>query len=439
MNAIRHPGASERSIRRHVIGGIALVAFLVAGVGGWAATTELSGAVIAQGTLVVDSNVKKVQHPTGGVVGQLNVKDGDRVKAGDVLVRLDETVTRANLAIVTKNLDELTARQARDEAERDGEAAVAFPKELLDRVASDPDVAHLVTGETKLFETRLASRDGQRAQLRERVAQLRQQIEGLTQQVAAKGSEIELIQPELEGVKDLWRKNLVQINRVTSLQRDGARLEGERGQLMASTAEAKGKIAETELQILQIDQDMRTDVGKDLAEIRGKRSEYVERRISAEDQLKRVDIRSPQDGIVHQLAVHTVGGVITANGEPIMLIVPEDDALRVEAKVQPQDIDQLHIGQVAVLRFSNFNQRTTPEVDGIVSVVSADTTQEPKTGTSYYTVYIKLPPEQIARLGAVHLVPGMPVEAFVQTNARTVMSYLIRPMREQVMRAFREK
>lgn len=435
----RRSAPPERSIRRHVIGGIALVAFLVAGVGGWAGTTELSGAIIAQGTLVVDSNVKKVQHPTGGVVGQLNVKEGDRVRAGDVLLRLDETVTRANLAIVTKNLDELSARQARDEAERDGDDQVNFPRELADRAPSDPDVAHLVSGETKLFETRRASRDGQRAQLRERVAQLRQQIEGVTQQIAAKASEIELIQPELEGVKELWRKNLVQINRVTSLQRDGARLEGERGQLLSSAAEAKGKIAETELQILQIDQDMRTEVAKDLAEIRGKRSEYVERRISAEDQLKRIDIRSPQDGIVHQMSVHTVGGVITANGEPIMLIVPEDDVLRVEAKVQPQDIDQLHVGQTALLRFSNFNQRTTPEVDGLVSVVSADTTQDQKSGASFYTVYIRLPPEQLARLGSVHLVPGMPVEAFVQTSARTVMSYLLRPMQEQVMRAFREK
>lgn len=431
--------SSMRSIRKHLVGGIAIVAFLVAGVGGWASTTELAGAVIAPGILVVDTSVKKVQHPTGGVVGQLNVRDGSRVKLGDVLLRLDDTVTRANLAIVTKNLDELAARQARDEAERDGDAQITFPPDLLERAATSPDVARLIQGERRLFETRRQSRDGQRAQLRERIAQLRQQVDGLTQQAAAKQTEIDLIQPELEGVKELWRKGLVQINRVTSLQRDAARLEGERGQLVAATAESRGKIVETELQILQIDQDMRSDVGKELAEIRGRTSEYVERKVSAEDQLKRIDIRAPQDGTVHQLSVHTVGGVITAQGEPIMLIVPEADALRVEAKIQPQDVDQLHIGQRAVLRFSSFNQRTTPELNGEVSLVSADISQDQKTAASFYTVHIRISPEEISRLGALKLVPGMPVEAFVQTSPRTVMSYLVRPLHDQVMRAFREK
>jgi HlyD family secretion protein len=431
--------STRRSIRRHLVGGVAVVVFLVAGVGGWASTTELSGAVIAPGMLVVDTSVKKVQHPTGGVVGQLNVRDGDRVKQGDVLLRLDETVTRANLSIVTKNLDELAARQARDEAERDGADRITFPEDLLERAKASPEVARLIAGETKLFEIRRNSREGQRAQLRERVAQLQQQIDGLTQQTRAKQTEIDLIQPELEGVRELWKKGLVQINRVTSLQRDAARLEGERGQLIAATAEAKGKIVETELQILQIDQEMRSEVGKELAEIRGKTSEFVERKVAAEDQLKRIDIRAPQDGIVHQLSVHTVGGVITAQGEPIMLIVPEADALRVEAKIQPQDVDQLHIGQRALLRFSNFNQRTTPELNGAVSLISADVSHDQKTAATFYTIHIKIPPEEIKRLEGLRLVPGMPVEAFVQTSPRTVMSYLVRPLQDQLMRAFREK
>lgn len=430
---------SRRAITRHLLGGVALVAFLVVGVGGWAGTTEVSGAVIAQGTLVVDSSVKKVQHPTGGIVGELRVKDGDRVKSGDILIRLDETVTRANLAIVTKNLDELAARQTRNEAERDGTTALVFPAELGARAGSDPEVARLIAGETRLFETRRMARDGQRAQLRERVAQLRQQIEGLTQQTGAKQSEIELIRQELEGVRELWRKNLVQISRMTALQRDAARLEGERGQLIAATAEAKGKIAETELQILQVDQEMRSEVGKELAEIRAKQSEYTERRISAEDQLKRIDIRAPQDGFVHQLAVHTVGGVITGQGEPLMLIVPEDEALRVEARVQPQDIDQMHLGQKATVRFSAFNQRTTPEVEATVSMVAADVSQDQKTGASFYTIYIKVPPSELDRLGAVKLIPGMPAEAFVQTSSRTVISYLTKPLYEQITRSFREK
>ncbi|NNM70916.1 HlyD family type I secretion periplasmic adaptor subunit [Enterovirga aerilata] len=430
---------TTRSLRNHLAAGVAVATFLVAGVGGWAATTELSGAVIAPGMLVVDSNVKKVQHPTGGVVGELRVRDGDRVKSGDVLLRLDETVTRANLAIVTKNLDELAARQARDEAERDGEDKITFPPDLLERAETSPEVARLIAGEAKLFELRRSSREGQRAQLRERIAQLNQQIDGLIQQTRAKQTEIDLIQPELEGVRELWKKGLVQINRVTSLQRDAARLEGERGQLVAATAEARGKVVETELQILQIDQDMRSEVGRELAEIRGKTSEFVERKVAAEDQLRRVEIRAPQDGIVHQLSVHTVGGVITAQGEPIMLIVPEADALRVEAKIPPHDIDQLHVGQRAVLRFSSFNQRTTPELNGEVTLVSADVSQDQKTAATFYTVHIRIPPEEIRRLEGLRLVPGMPVEAFVQTTPRTVMSYLVRPLQDQLMRAFREK
>ena len=429
----------KRSIRSHLVFGVASVAFLLVGVGGWASTTELSGAVIAPGMLVVDSSVKKVQHPTGGVVGQLNVRDGDRVKAGDVLVRLDETVTRANLAIVTKNLDELAARRARDEAERDGRTAVDFPPDLLERAATEPEVARVIEGEARLFEIRRASRDGQRAMLRERVSQLAKQTEGLTQQAEAKRHEIELIAPELAGVRDLWSKGLIQIGRVNALERDATRLQGERGQLLASMAEVRGKTAEVELQILQIDADMRSEVSKDIAEIRGRYSEYVERRISAEDQLKRIDIRSPQDGTVHQLSVHTVGGVVAPNGEPLMMIVPAADLLRVEARISPQDVDQLHVGQHAVLRFSNFNQRTTPELNAEVSLVSADVSMDPKTGSTYYTIHIRIPPDELARLGGLKLVPGMPVEAFVQTGARTVISYLTRPLQDQMMRAFREK
>ena len=430
--------ASRASIRKHLLAGVAATAFLALGVGGWASTTELTGAVIAPGSLVVDTNVKKVQHPTGGVVGQVNVRDGDRVKSGDVLLRLDDTITRANLSIVTKNLDELMARQARDEAERDGAERIAFPAELTDRTA-EPDVARLLAGETRLFETRRATRDGQRAQLRERIAQLRQQTVGLTQQAAAKETEIGLIRQELEGVRELWRKNLVQINRVTSLERDTARLEGERGALISSTAEIKGKIAEVELQVLQVDQEMRSEVGRELAEIRGKISEYMERRTAAQDQLKRVDIRAPQDGFVHQLAVHTVGGVINAQGEALMLIVPESDSLRVEVRVAPQEIDRVYLGQRAVIRFTNFNSRLTPEINGEVTVISADVTTEQRSGMSFYTVHMKAPPEEIARLGGVKLVPGMQVESFIQTQPRTVMSYLVRPLADHLERAFRER
>jgi len=426
---------SQRSIRRHLICGIAIVALLAGGVGGLAATTELAGAVIASGLVVVDSNVKKVQHPTGGVVGELRVRDGDKVKAGDIVVRLDETITQANLAIVVKSLNELQARLARLEAERDNIDKIVFPGELLGRGA-DADVARTLAGEKNLFEFRRSARAGQKAQLRERIAQLKEEIQGLSGQTAAKKREIELIGQELEGVRDLWRKNLVQIQRVTALERDAVRLGGELGQLMAATAQAKGKISEIELQILQIDQDLRSEVAKDLREAQGKIAELVERKVAAEDQLKRIDIRAPQDGMVHQSTVHTVGGVIVA-GEAIMVIVPQTDELTVESKLNPQDIDQVRIGQNAVLRFSSFNQRTTPELNGEVTRVSGDLTTDQRTGASYYTVRISLSEQELARLGGLRLIPGMPVEAFIQTGDRTVLSYLTKPFTDQASRAFR--
>jgi HlyD family secretion protein len=413
------------------------VAFLAIGLGGWASTAEISGALIAQGSLVVDSNVKKVQHPTGGVVGEVRVRDGDRVKAGDILVRLDETVTRANLAIVTKGLTELYARKARLAAERDGAETVAVPKELASRI-DDPDVEESLGSERKLFELRRKARLGQKDQLQQRVKQLNEQITGQTAQQDAKSKEMSLIDQELQGVRDLWAKNLVQINRLTSLEREEARLQGERGQLVAAAAEIKGKIVETQLQIIQVDQDLSSDVAKELREADSKIGEYVERKVTAEDQLRRTDLRAPQDGIVFQLTANTVGGVIAA-GDPVMLIVPESDTLQVEAKVDPKDIDQVQFGQAVVLRFSAFNLRTTPELNGTVTRIAADTTTDQRTGQSYYLVRISMTADEIRRLGDVKLTPGMPVEAFIQTGQRTMVSYLVKPLRDQLMRAFREK
>ena len=428
----------RRSIRRHILISLVVVVLLVGGIGGWAATSEFAGAVIAQGQLVVDTNVKKVQHPTGGVVAELRVRDGDLVNLGDVVIRLDDTQTRANLSILVKGLDELAARRAREEAELEGKETVVFPDDLTAR-KDDPEVGRVLTGEATLFEIRRKTREGLKAQLSERVSQSEEEITGLTAQVASKDRQVEWIKKELQGVRELWAKQLVQFNRVTTLEREQARLEGERGQLVASIAQSKGKIAETKIQILQIDQDMRTEVGKDLADIRGKSAELVEKKVAAEDQLKRIDIRAPQSGMVHQLDVHTVGGVISA-GQQIMLIVPAADKLIVEAKVQPQDIDQVRVGQTAVMRFTNFSSRSTPEINGEVSIMSGDVTLDQRSGASYYTVRITVPPNELARLDpTVKLVPGMPVEVFIQTTIRTVVSYFVRPFQDQIAKAFREK
>jgi HlyD family secretion protein len=426
-----------QSIQRYLFAGTAIVIFVTFGIGGWAVTTELAGAVIAQGFVVVDSSVKKVQHPTGGIVGELRVRDGDRVQANDVLVRLDETQTRAQVAIVTKNLDDLTARQARLEAERDNSPQINFPPSLL-QYAGDPasDAARAIGAERNLLELRRQARQGQKAQLRERILQLRDEVEGYVGQAAAKKREVELIHKELEGVRNLWQKNLIPISRLTALERDAARLEGDRSHLIGVTAQARGKIAEIELQIIQVDQDLRSEMGKELVEVRSRISELVERKVAAEDQLKRIDIRAPQSGLVHQLAAHTVGGVISA-GEPIMLIVPDTDALTVEVKIAPHDINKLYVGQAAFLRFSSFNEQATPEIKGEVSVISADLTHDQRTGTSYYTCRIMLKPGEVSQLGS-KLLPGMPVEAFLQTGVRTAFSYLVKPLRDQAAKAFKE-
>lgn len=428
---------ARRSIRRHQVVGLVVVLLLVGGVGSWATTTDIAGAVIAPGILVVDTHVKKVQHPEGGIVGDILARDGDRVEAGDVVVRLDHTVTRANLAIVTKGLMELMARKARLEAERDGANTLTEPEELASRV-NDPQVAQVIGGERKLFTLRQTARTGLKAQLHQRVTQLEEEIEGLEIQAAAKAEEIKLIERELEGTRELWEKNLVPISKLTTLERESKRIEGERGNLIATIARARAQIAETELQIIQIDQNLASEVAKELRDTEAKIGEFIERKVAAEDQLSRIDIRAPQSGIVHQSTVHTVGGVINA-GEEIMLIVPRADKLTVEAKIAPEDIDQLDLGQMTLLRFSAFNQRTTPEIAGSVSRISADITTDQRTGASYYTARVAMVDEEIDRLGGVALVPGMPVEVFIKTGDRKVITYLVKPMKDQIERAFRDE
>ncbi len=422
--------------RAPLIAGLALVLLLLGAIGGWAATASLAGAVVATGTVIVDTYIKKVQHPTGGVIQEIRIKDGDRVRAGDLLIRLDETVTRANLQVITKQLDELEGRQARLKAERDGATEMVMPLSLMAR-HDEPEIQEILQGERTLFESRRAGRAGQTAQLGERVKQLKEEIGGLTAQQEAKAKEIGFVKKELDGQHQLWIKKLLPITKYTATQREATRLEGERAQLIASAAQARGKIAETELQILQLGQDLRTEVIKDLREAQGKVAELNERRVAAEDQLKRIDIRAPQAGIVHQLAVHTVGGVITQS-EPIMLIVPEDDALMIEARIAPQDIDHVRVGQPAFVRFTAFNQRTTPEFNGIVSRVSADLTKDSQANLAYYVARITLPPEELQRLGALRLVPGMPAEVHIRTAERTALSYFLKPLSDQFARAFRE-
>jgi len=441
MNTPTHPPRS--AIRKlNLVGCTALVVAL-GGVGGWASTTQIAGAVIATGSVVVESNVKKVQHLNGGIVGEILVREGSEVEADQVLLRLDDTLTRATLGVVQSQLNLYVAREARLLAERDGLASIAWSE-------GSPAGPHresadsAINGEHRLFQSRRSGLEGQRAQLRERITQIAEEIRGLTAQQQSKNSEINYVGEELSSVSELYGKHLVPLARLKQLQRDEARLQGERGQLIADIARSRGKITETELQILQLDQDFRTDVLKELRETQAKVAELQERANAAADELKRTDIRAPQAGIVYQLQAHTIGGVI-AKGETVMQVAPRADSLIVEAKVAPQDIDQVEVGASVRIRIAAGNRRTTPDLEGEVTVVSPDIVREsPATpngmqNQAYYIARVALSKADIKTTSDLQLLAGMPVEVYIRTQDRTPLDYLIKPLHEQIGRTFRER
>jgi HlyD family secretion protein len=404
--------------------------------GGWFVFMPLAGAVVVPGNLVVQSNVKQIQHPTGGVVADIKVQNGTRVSAGDLLVRLDATQAQASLQVVSKQLDETRARMARLVAERDGFAEIQFPAELSARSVND-DIKSLLDSEVSLFKARSGARQSQKDLLQSQIGQLSQQITGFESQLDSKARQLELIKGELTGVQDLYDKHLVPLTRLTTLQRDSAQIDGERGQLTSSIAETKSKIDSSQLSIVRIDQDFRAEVVKDLNEAQAKDAELTEHSIAARDQLDRIEIHAPTSGVVNQLSIHTIGGVVKA-GETVMEIVPDSDDLQIEARVQPNDIDHVKTGQQAFVRFSAFNSRTTPQLKGTVSYVSADTGHDAETHTAFFTVRVVLPEEERRRLNGQQLVAGMPAEVFMQTGSRTMMSYLLEPITDQMRRAFVE-
>lgn len=423
-------------ITRHlIIGGVAFFG-IVFGLGGMAATIDFAGAVVTQGRLVVDSNVKKVQHQQGGTVTELHVKDAQKVKAGELLIRLDSTVAGANLGIVSKGLDEQAARKARLVAERDGADKITLPADLMER-AAEPQIKELIAIETNFFVSRRQARDGQRAQLRKKISQFEQQIVGIQAQEDAVRRMIALTAEELKGLHSLDGKDLIPKDRMSALERQAAQFDGQLGQLISSAAQTGAEIAQAELQILQVDQELRTEVGRDLSDAESKINELTEKKIAAVDQLQKLEIRAPQNGTVYQLTVHTIGGVVGA-GEPIMMVVPENDALVVEAQIDPTQVDRIAVGSETTIRFTNFGSRETPEFLTTVTSVSPDVVIDQRTGAGYYVARIEMPADAQSKV-PVALVPGMPVEVFVATPERTVLSYLVKPLVDQVMHAFREK
>lgn len=427
-----------RSLRRNLLAGTVGIVILVGGIGGWAATTELSGAVVASGVLVVEGNAKKVQHPEGGIIDELLVREGQEVLAGEIVVRMDDTNIRASLSAVEKNIRQLLARQGRLEAERDGRADITPPDALLGRLQGE-DAGAALASERRLFEDRRASRDSEKARLQEQIQQLREQIAGIEIQRQAKTKEIELIARELDGQRSLFAKGLTSLSQVNALDRSATRLEGERGQLIATAAAARGKIAEIGLQLVQVDQDLRTEVAAELRDVTNQLDGLAEDEVTARDRLKHSEVRAPVAGTVHLLAVHTVGGVVTA-AETMMEIVPGKNDLTLDARISPQDIDQISVGQPTTLRLTAFNRNKTPELTGSVTRVSADLETDRTTGASFYRVGVSVPDGEVARLPVgLSLVPGMPVEAFITTGNRTVASYLLKPIRDHAERAFREE
>jgi HlyD family secretion protein len=427
---------TRKSLRNTMFVGYTSIALLVGVFGGWAALTDINGAVIANATIVAESYSKRVQHQDGGIVSKILIKDGDRVTVGQPLVVLDPTQSKSELAIIENSLDELLVKKSRLEAQRDGQTELLLPDAVNSKKA-DPKIAPIILGQLKLLQSTSESVKGKMEQLKQQVAQLNEQISGIESQAKSKKSQIKLINQELGGLRKLQAKGLVPNSRILSVERELARLEGEEGELRASKASALNRIGEVELRSLQLQEDVRTEALTELRDTEAKIGEFNERRIALSSRVAGTTINAPITGTIYQLAVHTEGGVI-GSGETLMLIVPEGDDLVLQAQVSPNDIDQVKAGQAAQVRFPSFNARTTPEIFAEVQQVAADTARADANSPPYYAVRLIISAKELAKLGDNRLKPGMNAEAFIQTGARSPLSYLIKPLIDQFARALRE-
>jgi HlyD family type I secretion membrane fusion protein len=421
--------AGQFGIAPRVIVSALFAATLVFGVGGWAAQAKLSGAVITHGQVAVSQQVKLIQHRDGGIVSEIAVKNGDHVRKGDVLIRLDETQTRVELTILRGQLQQFQAMRARLVAERDGDAVVSFDGLGL------PDV--LMASERKLFEANRRMITNQEEQMRLQIEQLEEQIGGLKAQSGSSDKEKEIVEKEIAKLDALARSGLVPVSQQRDLQRQMVRIDGSKGELVARVAEAVGQIGELRIKLMSIDQNNRKEAQSQIVGLEAKIAEVSEREIAARDRLSRMDVRAPVAGLVYDLQVHTIGGII-ASGASVMSIVPEGDDMTVEIRIPPAEIDRIAPGQKSRMRFVAFNQRTTPELDGEIDVVAAATSVDRATGQPYYLATVEIT-DAIDKLGNRKLMPGMPVEVFVQTEDRTAISYITKPFTDQMMRAFREE
>ncbi|MDO9461199.1 MAG: HlyD family type I secretion periplasmic adaptor subunit [Alphaproteobacteria bacterium] len=419
-----------------VVGGIIiLVTFF--GFGLWAAIAPIDSAAIAPGFLTVQSSRRTIQHLEGGIVQEIFVKDGMTVDAGDVLIRLDETRAKAQNDILHADLDSQLAAEARLLAERDGLSTPVFPKEVLER-ESNPTIAALMAGQRNVFDTRSSSLSGQKSILQQRVGQFEQQIEGLRALVTAKGTQARLIKEELKDLSGLLERGYVTKTRVLALQREAARLEGERAEHMSAIARSQQGIGEAKLQIFQLEKSRQEEIARELRDVQAKITELRERMVAASDMLRRIDIVAPVSGTVMDLAVHTSGGVI-GPGLPLMDIVPLNDVLVVEAHINPIDIDTIRPGSEVALRISTVDSRKTPVINGVLETISADRTVDQRTGAAYYKGRVIIPPDQRELLGGLTLRSGMQVEALINRGEQTALQYALKPLTEAFAKSFREK
>lgn len=416
--------------------GLAVTVALLGGAGYWIATTSLAGAVIASGTVVVESNVKSVQHHSGGIVSEINLRNGDYVEAGAVLLRLDETATRSNLEVLSDQLDRASIRRARLEAEMAEADDVTVPPALAER-EDEPRIAMLITGERALFLNRRRSLESQITALRSRNDQYRQQIVGLEAQREASDQARVVLERDLVTVRALYERKLVPLDRLSSLELGIAERIGEIGRLTAAVAEVEGRISENALQVIQLENDFRETANSELREAEAREVELAGRRSVAQDQQARTVIRAPLSGTIQGLTVFTVGGVVTA-GQTLMTIVPQEDTLVVDAQVHPARIDEIVPDQPVAILFSAFDRNTTPECHGKVDRVSPDLIRDEVNNIAYYAARILIEDRDSCLEKSQRLVPGMPVEVHIRTGERSVWSYLMKPLIDQFNRAGRE-
>ena len=430
--------AQRWSARTPVVVGFLGLAVLLGGFGVWATQTAIAGAIIASGRIEVDQNRQIVQHPEGGVVAKIGVKEGDSVEAGELLLQLDVTQLRTRLAIVEGQLYELMARRGRLEAERDDRDEITFDPELLTISRNRPQVLDLIQGQQNLFEARRDSIARTREQLAERSAQTRNQIVGFEAQEASLARQLELIEQELQAQQSLLDRGLAQASGVLALQRQAAALDGQLGELAASKAQAEQRITEVEIEVLRLGTNRREEAITQLRDLRTRELELVEQQQGLITDIDRMELRAPVSGIVYNMRVQTLRSVIRP-ADPVLFLIPQDRPLVIAARVDPIHIDQIVTGQAVNLRFSALDQRMTPELVGQVALVSADAFEDEAVGASYYRAEIVLNPGEVEKLpdGQV-LIPGMPVEAFIRTDDRSPLTYLVKPMMDYFNRAFRE-